>query len=99
VVQVTVTRSACSIAFGKGPTTAEPGSAQHLIVVVSDVERRATISSHALPPSANRFASTAGLFRARTRRVVRTRRWPRSATRNEWLIQEIKTWLPGREWN
>jgi len=35
---VTPTRSACSIAFGNGLTTAEPGSAQRLILVVSDID-------------------------------------------------------------
>ena len=35
---MTLTRSACAIAFGKGLTTAEPGLAQRLILVVSDIE-------------------------------------------------------------
>ena len=38
VVQLTPTHSACSIAFGKGLTTAEPGSAQRLELAVSDIE-------------------------------------------------------------
>jgi len=36
-VQMTPPGSACSIAFGEGITTAEPGSVQGLQVVVSDV--------------------------------------------------------------
>jgi catechol 2,3-dioxygenase-like lactoylglutathione lyase family enzyme len=36
-VQITPPGSACSIAFGKGITTAEPGSVQGLQVVVPDV--------------------------------------------------------------
>jgi catechol 2,3-dioxygenase-like lactoylglutathione lyase family enzyme len=38
VVQLTPSGSACSIAFGKGITQAEPGSAQGLHLVVSDIE-------------------------------------------------------------
>jgi predicted enzyme related to lactoylglutathione lyase len=37
-VQLTPPGSACSIAIGKGLTSAEPGSAQGLQVVVSDIE-------------------------------------------------------------
>ena len=36
-VQITPPGSACSIAFGQGVTTAEPGSVQGLQVVVADV--------------------------------------------------------------
>src|SRR6266446_295030 len=37
VVQLTPTHSACSIAFGKGVTTGEPGSVQRLILAVDDI--------------------------------------------------------------
>src|SRR6476469_6890611 len=37
-VQFTPLRSSCSIAFGKGLTTAEPGSSQRLELVVSDID-------------------------------------------------------------
>jgi catechol 2,3-dioxygenase-like lactoylglutathione lyase family enzyme len=37
-VQLTPPGSACSIAFGKGVTEAEPGSVQGLQIVVSDIE-------------------------------------------------------------
>ena len=37
VVQLTPPRSECSISFGKGVTTAEPGSAQRLLLVVDDI--------------------------------------------------------------
>ena len=37
-VQFTPTHSSCSIAFGKGLTDAESGSAQRLILVVSDID-------------------------------------------------------------
>jgi catechol 2,3-dioxygenase-like lactoylglutathione lyase family enzyme len=37
-VQFTPLHSGCSVAFGKGLTTAEPGSAQRLELVVADIE-------------------------------------------------------------
>ena len=37
-VQLTPPRSGCSIAFGKGLTTAEPGSVQRLELVVADID-------------------------------------------------------------
>ena len=37
VVQLTPPHSACSISFGKGLTTAAPGSAQRLLLAVSDI--------------------------------------------------------------
>jgi catechol 2,3-dioxygenase-like lactoylglutathione lyase family enzyme len=37
-VQLTPPRSHCSISFGKGLTTAEPGSAQRFELAVSDIE-------------------------------------------------------------
>jgi hypothetical protein len=38
VVQLTPTHSACSVVFGKGVTTGEPGSVHRLILAVSDVD-------------------------------------------------------------
>ena len=37
-VQLTPPRSGCSISFGKGLTTAEPGSAQRFELVVDDID-------------------------------------------------------------
>ena len=38
VVLLTPTQSACSVAFGKGVTTGEPGSVQRLILAVDDID-------------------------------------------------------------
>src|SRR5215467_9539570 len=38
VVQLTPPHSPCSVSFGKGLTTAEPGSAQRLLLVVYDID-------------------------------------------------------------
>ena len=82
VVQLTPTRSACSIAFGKGVTTGEPGSVQRLILAVDDIDaaradliRRGIEVSGLLPPRRG------ALFLARTRKAAPTRPMPRSAIR------------------
>src|SRR5262245_47921290 len=47
VVQFTPPGSGCSIAFGKGLTSAEPGSAERLEVAVLDIEAaREELNSH-----------------------------------------------------
>ena len=60
-VQLTPPRSGCSIAFGKGLTAADPGSAQ---------ERRSYLTYAS-------FSDPDG---------------------NGWLLQEVTSRLPGREW-
>ena len=100
VVQMTPTRSACSIAFGNGLTTAEPGSAQRLILVVSDIDAaRADLIA--------RGAAVSDLFhldggpvpgrdpQGRSYQTLATFSDPDG---NGWLLQEIQTRLPGREW-
>jgi hypothetical protein len=98
---MTPTRSACSIAFGKGLTTAAPGSAQRLILVVSDIDA-------ARDDLIARGADVSELFhldggpvpgrdpQGRSYQTLATFSDPDG---NKWLLQEIKTRLPGREWN
>ena len=98
VVQTTPTRSACSIAFGKGLTTAEPGSAQRLILVVSDIDA-------ARDDLIARGADVSDLFhldggpvpgrdpQGRSYQTLATFSDPDG---NKWLLQEITTRLPGR---
>ena len=100
VVQLTPPHSSCSIAFGKGLTTAEPGSAQRLILAVSDIDAaRADLSS--------RGVKISELFHLAGGRVPGPDPQGRSYQTyasfsdpdgNAWLLQEIKTRLPGREW-
>jgi catechol 2,3-dioxygenase-like lactoylglutathione lyase family enzyme len=100
VVQLTPPHSSCSIAFGKGLTTAEPGSAQRLILAVSDIDAaRADLSS--------RGVEISELFHLAGGRVAGPDPQGRSYQTyasfsdpdgNAWLLQEIKTRLPGREW-
>ncbi len=101
VVQLTPPGSACSIQFGKGLTTAAPGSAQLNYLVVSDIEAaRASLNSHganvselfhfeqfggprvAGPDPGGRSYSSEAIFS--------------DPDGNTWLLQEIKTRLPGR---
>jgi catechol 2,3-dioxygenase-like lactoylglutathione lyase family enzyme len=100
-VQLTPPHSACSIAFGKGLTTAEPGSAQRLELVVSDIDAaRADLIS--------RGVGVSEIFHLDGGRPVpgpdpQRRSYLSYASfsdpdGNGWLLQEIKTRLPGREW-
>ena len=106
VVQLTPPGSQCSIHFGKGVTKAVPGSVQSLYLVVSDLEAaRAELIGRGVAVSevfhegalGDRFhpdarvsgaapdRSTYGSFAAFS-----------DPDGNGWLLQEIKTRLPGR---
>ena len=100
VVQLTPTRSACSIAFGKGVTSAEPGSAQRLELVVSDIDA-------AREDLVRRGVEVSGLFHLDggpvpgpdpERGSYNTYASFADPDGNGWLLQEITTRLPGREW-
>jgi catechol 2,3-dioxygenase-like lactoylglutathione lyase family enzyme len=100
VVQFTPPHSACSVAFGKGVTTGEPGSVQRLILAVSDID----LARDAL---ASRGIAVSELFHLANGRVPGPDPQGRSYQTyasfsdpdgNGWLLQEIKTRLPGREW-
>jgi catechol 2,3-dioxygenase-like lactoylglutathione lyase family enzyme len=100
-VQVTPPGSPCSIHFGKGVTTAVPGSFKNLYLVVSDIEAaRRELRSHGADvsetfhfdgfggppvpgpePSGHSYATLATFS---------------DPDGNSWLLQEIKTRLPGR---
>jgi len=77
-VQFTPPHSACSIQFGKGRTTAAPGSAQGMILVVEDIDAaRADLIGRGVDVGEVQEAKP----RASTRRGARTSRGRRSATR------------------
>ena len=99
-VQLTPPRSSCSIAFGKGLTTAEPGSAQRLLLAVSDI-------AAARDDLVNRGIEVSEVFHLDGGRVPGPDPQGRSYATyaafsdpdgNAWLLQEIKSRLPGREW-
>ena len=101
VVQMTPPGSPCSIHFGKGITKAAPGSFQNLYLVVSDIEaaRQELTSRGANVSGAFHFAGfgeppapgpdpqgrSYGTFASFS-----------DPDGNSWLLQEIKTRLPGR---
>jgi len=100
VVQLTPPHSACSIAFGKGVTTGEPGSIQRLILAVYDIDA-------ARKELTNRGIEVSEVFHLAGGRVPGPDPEGRSYQTyasfsdpdgNGWLLQEIKTRLPGREW-
>ena len=100
VVQLTPPHSQCSISFGKGITTAEPGSAQRLLLAVDDIDAaRAELVS--------RGAEVSGVFHLDggpvpgpdpQGRSYQTYASFKDPDGNGWLLQEIKMRLPGRVW-
>jgi catechol 2,3-dioxygenase-like lactoylglutathione lyase family enzyme len=100
VVQLTPPQSPCSVAFGKGVTTGEPGSVQRLILAVYDIDA-------ARADLVRRGAEVSGLFHLAggpvpgpdpEGRSYQTYASFSDPDGNGWLLQEIKTRLPGREW-
>jgi catechol 2,3-dioxygenase-like lactoylglutathione lyase family enzyme len=107
LVQMTPPGSPCSVMFGKGFTTAVPGSLQGTFLVVDDVEAaRAELIGHGIE------VSEAFHFEGNLLRVVETQgRVPgpdpnrgsyfsfasfSDPDGNSWLLQEVRTRLPGR---
>jgi len=96
-VQLTPPHSGCSIQIGKGRTTAEPGSAQGMILVVDDIDaarddligRGVDVGEvkEARPPG---FDSPGRSYFARASFT--------DPDGNIWELQEITTRLPGRTW-
>ena len=107
LVQMTPPGSACSVMFGKGFTTAAPGSVQGTFLVVDDVEAaRAELLGHGVE------VSEVFHFDGNLLRVAGTKgRLPgpdpegrsyfsfasfSDPDGNSWLLQAVKTRLPGR---
>ncbi len=100
IVQFTPPGSPCSIHFGKGVTTAAPGSAQGLFLVVSDIEEaRAELRDRGVEVS-KAFHAAPGEAPQSGRHPTR-HSYASFATfsdpdGNRWLLQEVTTRLPGR---
>lgn len=104
VVQFTPPGSPCSIHFGKGVTPAVPGSAKNLYLVVSDIEaaRGELIGRGANVSEAFHFTALGGPRTpgpAPDGRSYGTYAAFSDPDGNSWLLQEIKTRLPGRGTN
>ena len=107
VVQLTPPGSECSIIFGKGVTSAVPGSVQGLHLVVVDIEAaRAELVGRGVDVS-ELFHDIGGVFHHAG--VEGRASGPDPARRsygsfasfsdpdgNGWLLQEVKTRAPGR---
>ena len=109
VVQLTPPGSGCSVQFGTNITSAAPGSAQGLYLIVSEIEaardelvaRGAEISEvfHAGTPGAQfQGDGTSGRVSgpAPDHASYRSFATFSDPDGNSWLLQEIKTRLPGR---
>ena len=99
-VQLTPPRSGCSIAFGKGLTTAEPGSAQRLELVVDDIDAaRDYLIGRGVEVSELFHLGEAGLAPGPDpqRRSYLTYASFSDPDGNGWLLQEVKERRPVRE--
>jgi catechol 2,3-dioxygenase-like lactoylglutathione lyase family enzyme len=99
-VQLTPPHSSCSVAFGKGLTTAEPGSARRLLLVVTDIDAaRADLVDRGVEVSeVYHLAGGRVPGRDPEGRSYQTYAAFSDPDGNEWQLQEITTRLPGREW-
>ena len=106
-IQMTPPGSPCSIHFGRGVTTAPPGSVQNLYLVVSDIEAaRAELIGHGVDVSevfhfegdVLHFTGTHGRLPGPDpqRRSYLTWASFSDPDGNGWLLQEITARLPGR---
>jgi catechol 2,3-dioxygenase-like lactoylglutathione lyase family enzyme len=110
IIQFTPPGSGASIIFGKGITSAQPGSIDGLTLVVYDIDAaRSELLSHGVEVSDvfhDADGGLAGGFHAGTKARVRgpdpqgrsyaTYASFRDPDGNGWLLQEIKERLPGR---
>jgi len=108
VVQLTPPGSPCSVQFGTKITSAAPGSAQGLYLIVSDIEaahdelaaRRVEISEvfHAGTPGAQFGSASTGRVSgpAPDHASYRSFATFRDPDANAWLLQEVRARLPGR---
>jgi catechol 2,3-dioxygenase-like lactoylglutathione lyase family enzyme len=109
VIQFTPPNSGASIIFGKGVTSAHPGSIDCPVLAVDDIDvTRDSLITRGVDVS-NIFHYAGGPFNnaVKNARVGGPDPEGRSyfsfasfkdPDGNEWLLQEIKTRLPGREW-
>jgi catechol 2,3-dioxygenase-like lactoylglutathione lyase family enzyme len=109
VVQLTPPASDASIIFGRGITSAQPGSIDSLILAVYDIDAaRDELLSHGVEVS-ELFHDSGGVFHHAGTEARETGPDPQGRSYatwasfsdpdgNGWLLQEIRTRLPGREW-
>src|SRR5262249_4764465 len=101
VVQLTPPGSQCSVHFGRGVTSAVPGSAQGLYLIVSDVEAtRAELVARGVDVSDPYHRTAVGGDRVNGvdpgRRSYNSFATFSDPDGNSWLLQEVTARLPGR---
>ena len=108
-VQMTPHNSGASIIFGKGATSVQPGSAPPLVLAVDDLDAaRADLVARGVAVS-EVFHYAGGPFNNTPENPRVGGRDPEGRSYfsfasfedpdgNGWLLQEIRTRLPGREW-
>jgi catechol 2,3-dioxygenase-like lactoylglutathione lyase family enzyme len=98
-VQFTPPHSPASIQFGKGGTTAQPGSAQKTFLVVSDIDAaRADLVGRGVDVSEVQEARPPDFHGPEGERSYFARAEFSDPDGNTWVLQEITTRLPGRTW-
>jgi catechol 2,3-dioxygenase-like lactoylglutathione lyase family enzyme len=109
VIQFTPPRSEASIIFGKGITSAKSGSANILVLAVDDVDvarddliargvKVSEVFHYAGGPFNNTVENPRVVGRDPEGRSYYSFASFEDPDGNGWLLQEIKTRLPGREW-
>ena len=99
VFQFTPHGSACSVQFGKGLTTAAPGSAQKTYLIISDIDAARNALVDAGVDVGEIFHLTTGGPVAGVdpeHGTYRSRALFSDPDGNSWMLQEITTRLPGR---
>jgi hypothetical protein len=99
-VQLTPCHSQCSVAFGKGLTTASRGSMRRLLLAVSDIDAaRADLVSRGIEVT-DVFHLDCGRVPGRDPQGRSYQSYAAFSDQdgNEWRLQEITTRLPGLEW-
>ena len=100
IVQLTPPGSDCSIQFGKGLTKAAPGSAQGLVLVVYDIDaaRAELVARGAKVSEVFHLDATKGRVAGPDPQRQSYGSWAELADPdgNGWLLQEVRTRLPGR---
>jgi catechol 2,3-dioxygenase-like lactoylglutathione lyase family enzyme len=97
VVQFTPPHSPCSIHFGKGLTAAAPGAVDRMILAVKDIDAaRTELMNRGVEVSEVYETKPPGFDQpGRSYFAYASFKDPDG---NGWLLQEITTRLPGREW-
>jgi catechol 2,3-dioxygenase-like lactoylglutathione lyase family enzyme len=97
VVQLTPPHSQCSIHFGTGLTASAPGSADRMILAVTDIDAaRDALIARGVDVTEVEDRRPPGIeAQGRSYFAYASFKDPDG---NGWLLQEITTRLPGREW-